>query len=1039
MPASDSALNGVASAATDDLVTDYQYPDKTRKNIPLAGMPMKAKVKEQPKHQYRYDPHLPPVLRFDPTAKADEPVQPPSLLKAATQRPLTEEEAKQLADAFAAVIEQQRQPWLEWAGKREAKDAEVDPVALHIHERISAQAILKVAARQDVTRSLFADPEQEYREAVDFYKHDVAWTNRLILGDSLEVMASLARREDLAGKVQCIYMDPPYGIKYGSNFQSEVGRRDVKDKPEDLTREPEMVKAYRDTWNLGVHSYLAYLRDRLYAAKDLLTDSGSIFLQISDENLHRVRIVMDEVFTPDNFISQITYATTTGVTDALLSGTTDYVLWYCKNKASAKYRQLFFIKEVGGDGAGKYDQALSKSGLRGTLSTLKAHDIVGASIFRFDNLMSQSAGREKGEGAACWFPILIEGRQVLPNAKNRWKTNEDGMRRLQSAERIALTGNSASYIRFLNDFPAFTLSNLWADIGGIQSRADPKVYVVQTATEVIKRCLLMTTDPGDLVLDPTCGSGTTAYVAEQWGRRWISIDSSRVALAIARQRLMTARYDYYPLRHPDKGVSGGFVYKSVPHITLKSIAQNVALDPLFVKWEPVLANKLRLLNDALSEVTSELRRDLKMKLELKRKRKDRSDPVTDADVRRWMLPEPGVEWREWEVPFDTDSDWPETLHDALTSYRESWRAKMDEVNAAIAARAEQEELVDQPAVDKKKLRVSGPFTVEGVIPTEESLDLEESPIGGEPANELETFVTGEADKDAAFVAAESETATIEEASNAEAYLDKMLRLLRTDGVRFAENKVMQFTELRPLSGSTIHAEGTWGEGDEARRVAVSFGPQHGPITSMQVEECLRLSYRRGYDEIVFAGFSFDASAQVLIQENQEDKDATIQAHICHIRPDASPSMSGLLKDVKNATASQHNQIFTVSGLPRARATKEPDGQYVARMEGVDIYDPVGNVVIPTGAEKVAAWFLDSDYDGKTFCITQAFFPDTKAWEKLSKALTGVVDPDRFAAFAGTKSLPFPAGKYKRAAVKVIDPRGNEVMRVLPLEGVSYGG
>jgi adenine-specific DNA-methyltransferase len=747
---------------------------------------------------------------------------------------------------------------------------------------------------------------------------------------------------------------------------------------------------------------------------------------------------MDEVFGPSNFVSQISYATTGGFETGALSRLGDYILWYAKDNDKIKYNQLFIEKNESTLKSGDYrylrtvngERRLITSGEKDGSSALPE----GGTVFRFDNVTSQDSPKEPQ-------PFNFEGKVYTPRNGRHWTVQwPDGMERLAKTERLQAREGSLACLRFINDYPVFELTNMWGDTS-VAGTKDGKVYVVQTNPKVVERCLLMTTDPGDLVLDPTCGSGTTAYVAEQWGRRWITMDSSRVALAIARQRLMTAKFDYYPLRDPDKGVSGGFHYKTVPHITLKSIAQNVALDPIFARWEPILANKLRLLNDALATVTPELRTQLTVKVELKRKRKDKTDPVTDADIRRWTLPEPGREWQEWEVPFDPDPDWTPSLRETLTSYRESWRAKMDEVNAAIAARAEQEELVDQPTVDRKKLRVAGPFTVEGVIPAEESLQLEESPIGGEPAEELETF-DPETLAEAAAASSEVETATIEAASNAEAYLDKMIRLLRTDGVRFPDNIVKRFTEVRPLSGSTtIHAEGTWGgetEADEVRRIAVSFGPQFGPITSTQVTEVLNRAYKRGFDEIVFAGFSFDASAQAEIQANQDDPDATIQAHICHIRPDAGPSMTGLLKDSpRNAKPSQHNQIFTVSGLPRASVTRQSDGQHVATMEGVDIYDPVGNVVIPTGAEKVAAWFLDSDYDGKTFCITQAFFPDGKAWEKLSKALTGVVDPDRFAAFGGVTSLPFPSGKYKRAAIKVIDPRGNEVMRVLHLEGVNY--
>ena len=981
----------------------YRHTQDKRKSLPEAGRAAQGRIREVPKQVFAYDPHLPPVLRSDPTGQADRLSE---LLAEAQRRPLNSDEVEMLAEAL-----RNRQPWLEWAGKREAPSFAVDPVALHIHERVAAQAVVQVAARKDVTRDLFADPELEYRQAVQFYQHDVNWANRLILGDSLQVMASLAKREDLAGKVQMIYMDPPYGIKYGSNFQSEVGRRDVKDRPEDLTREPEVVKAYRDTWHLGVHSYLAYLRDRLMLAKDLLTDSGSIFVQISDENLHRVRMVMDEVFGPENFVSQISVQKTGSAVGSFIQANVDLLLWYAKDRVQAeqKFRPIMLQRLPSGVGGSGYTRVEEENGAKRPALDSDLDD----------------AGRIKSN-IKLWrsYPLTSDGfRETTttdfsfqngtyhPGRNRHWGVRTEHLDRVGKAERLIVDGQQISMVRYWQDHPIVPLDSYWGDLGGVNDR----VYVVQTNVEVVKRCILMTTDPGDLVLDPTCGSGTTAYVAEQWGRRWITIDSSRVAVAIARQRLLTAQYDYYTLRDAEKGVDGGFVYKTVPHITLKSIAQNVALDPIFAQWEPVLAEKLEYLNLALEEVTPETRQALLTKLELKTRRRDKADPVTDADRRRWKLPAAGIGWQEWEVPFDTDPDWPVALQEALNDYRAAWRCKRDAVNAAIAARAEMEELVDRPEIDRAKLRVSGPFTVEGVMPAEESLDLDDSPIGGAP-EELPTFS-----------AADSEEVA-DTSANAEAYLDKMLRLLRNDGVRFPDNKVIPVGNLESLSGGVLHAEGEWGVGGETRRVAVVFGPEHGPVTAKLVEDCLPRASRGGYEDIVFAGFSFDGAAQALIQD---DPNPHVHCHLAHIRPDVA--MTDLLKETPNA----NNQIFTVSGLPRASVIPAADGQWIAVMEGVDIYDPVANAIHATGADKVAAWFLDSDYDGAAFCITQAFFPDSKAWEKLAKALGKTVDPENFAAFSGTHSLPFPTGQHRRAAVKVIDPRGNEVVRILPLEGTRY--
>ena len=509
----------------------------------------------------------------------------------------------------------------------------------------------------------------------------------------------------------------------------------------------------------------------------------------------------------------------------------------------------------------------------------------------------------------------------------------------------------------------------------------------------------MTTDPGDLVLDPTCGSGSTAYVAENWGRRWITIDTSRVAVALARQRLLTGSFDYYDLKYPLKGIAGGFINKHVPHVTAGSISQNTALDPIFAKHEPILKDKLDLLNHALAEVTPDIRSKLLAKLVDKENREGKRS-ITDADQRRWQLPQ--EIWQEWEVPFDTDPDWPEALQQALTDYRKAWRAKMDEVNACIAASSEGEELVDQPEVDRKRIRVSGPFTVEAVQPAEESLDTE-SPIGGEPEEVSDTF---DAKTDG------------QGAANAEAYIDQMIRLLRNDGVQFPNNKKQQFATLDPLEGDILHAEGSWEDHETERLIAAVFGPQHGPVTAVQVEDCLRIASRRGYDELVFAGFSFDGAAQAIIQE---DPNPRVRTHIAHINPDVA--MGDLLKETPST------QLFTVFGMPRTALKETADGEHYIKMEGVDIYNPVDNTVNSAGADKVAAWFVDADCDGRTFCITQAFFPDKSAWSKIARALKGVIDENQFEKFSGTESLPFSAGKHACVAVKVIDPRGNEVMRV----------
>ena len=618
-------------------------------------------------------------------------------------------------------------------------------------------------------------------------------------------------------------------------------------------------------------------------------------------------------------------------------------------------------------------------------------------LYKPDNILSQ--GASSGDQT-----FTYQEKDYHPGPNSHWKASFPvGMNRLAQAGRIHVARNSIQYVRYADDFSVKLRNNIWTDTVTGQF-TDPKIFVVQTNTKVIERCMLMTTEPGDLVLDPTCGSGTTGYVAEQWGRRWITIDTSRVVIALARQRLLTAQYDYYELSDVEHGVAGDFVYDTVPHIMLGGIANNQALDPVFNRWERVLGEKLAILNGALANVTPELIARLQAKLAEKERQQGKRS-VSEADCRRWLLPKD--DWSDWQIPFDTDPDWPEPLKAALEEYCSAWRAKMDEVSATITASAPQETLYDKPGIVRNVLRVSGPFTVEGVQPAEETLDLD-SPIGGAP-EELGTF------------------ASEDEPANAEAYLEKMIRLLRQDGVRFPDNKVLKFERLEPLPHSILHADGEWGNGAEPRRVAVAFGPQYGPITAQQVEQSLREAYRRGYDDVVFAGFTIDGAAQAAIQQDPNPK---VRCHMAHIRPDVN--MGDLLKDTPSS------QLFTVFGLPRVDLEPAGDDEWVVEMAGVDIYDPLSNTIRATKADKVAAWFLDGDYDGRTFCITQAFFPDSTAWDKLARALKSVVDPERFAAFSGTRSLPFKAGDHERIAVKVIDPRGNEVMRVMDLGATTYG-
>ncbi len=597
-----------ATKATAPRYEAFEHPEAQSPMRPDVGT-QAAFRKKKPPATYRYDSSLAPALDWDGQNPAREQGEALIARIEDLSRRLTRIDAEQDPEEFQRIVAELREaaarlkalsrPFLNWAGKAERLSFDVPTLPLFVHERLSTKGIIatlgghkKDKLTQGTMFDLFGDPHHPIADQLTrAYEHPDRWVNRMILGDSLVVMNSLLHFENLGGQVQMIYMDPPYGIRFGSNFQPFVRKRDVTHgDDEDMTREPEMVQAYRDTWTYGVHSYLTVLRDRLLLARDLLHPSGSMFVQIGDDNLHYVGKLMEEVFGVDNFVSIITFAKTTNATTNFLPPTCDYILWFAKNIDRLKYRSIYLQKAVGEQGATHYDKVELPDGTRRGLSALEREQPsllpVGSRFYSLDNLTSQSIGREKGEGAACWFPVELDGRQFLPNPRARWKTNEDGMARLKEFRRLEAMGSNLRYVRFLDDFPVYPVTNNWPDIGGVQSRSDPKIYVVQTSTTPLQRCILMTTDPGDLVLDPTCGSGTTAYVAEQWGRRWITIDTSRVPLALARQRLLTATFPYYELADEKRGPVGGFVYKRkqnnrgeevggiVPHVTLKSIANN---------------------------------------------------------------------------------------------------------------------------------------------------------------------------------------------------------------------------------------------------------------------------------------------------------------------------------------------------------------------------------------------------------------------------------------------------------------------------------
>ena len=1005
-----------AAAATP--ITSHTHASAERLNIPEATE-AKAKVARDKKPTYRYSPHLSPKLQFDPSGSWDKVTA--LVEKATSGEKLTAEEAAILR----AATQQGSQPWLEWATKQEQEGKgsfNVDDVILHVHERVSAKAILAAAQRTEEPRDLFAKPKLHREQALQYYKHNVDWANRLILGDSLQVMSSLAAREGLAGKVQTIFMDPPYGIKYSSNWQNELGKKDVKDSDQDITRETELIKAYRDTWELGVHSYLSYLRQRLTVARDLLKDgsdgrgAGSIFVQIGEDNLAVVIQLLSEVFGHTNAISVIAFRVKSPLRVEFLGRGNDFIVWFSKNREAMKYHQLFTEKSP--EEQQEFNLVEYSNGLR---TTAKSGNLKSEP---FRPLTAQNLA-SSGYTSSCTFDFEYNGkRYVSPNGKS-WKTNVDGMRRLAASNRLVGLPTSLRFAYYVDDFPVRTISNLWTD-----TFAEPdKDYVVQTATDVIARCVLMTTDPGDLVLDPTCGSGTTAFIAEKWGRRWITIDSSRVALSIARQRLLTASFEAFRTKDSSAGVDPsapqnpacGFHFRTVPHVTLKSIAQNRNLDPIFAKHGPLLATALERLNATLSNLTTTIRAVLVGKLGAK-VTAEGTRAISDADLRRWLLPgtspalltfgtarqragwqefiPAGPGWKEWEVPFDTDPDWPPALSGELLTYRKAWKAKMDEVNACIAQSAEQEELVDQPEVIRGVTRVSGPFTVEGVRPEEMALG-EDGKVFDPTNNDSDEETTG----------------------NADGYIDLMVNLLRKDGVTFLGNRRAEFQSLEKEAGKSYHAKGRWkGKEDGPDTVAVVFGPQYGPINAPLAVEAIESARSiKEMTDIVLAGFSFDAAAQE--KAKQLDSPA-FRVHLAHIRPDVSPGMQGLLKETPNS------QLFTVFGQPEIQILPAGDGEYKVQMDGVCVYNPLTGAIEDTSSKKVAAWFLDTDYDGRCFCISQAFFPDKTAWERIARALGGSVSEGAFEAF--TTSWPFKLGQHKRIAVKVIDPRGNEVMAIKPI-------
>jgi adenine-specific DNA-methyltransferase len=866
-------------------------------------------------------------------------------------------------------------PQLVWKGKDEqdAADLAVDVVPVYIQEKIHPLAIVEdvrasEAKAVEPQADLFADFNGiKFEDYVDFYNHGLKWSNRMILGDSLLVMASLAQKEGLKEKVQMIYMDPPYGIKFGSNWQVSTRKRDVKDgKLDNVTRQPEQMRAFRDTWELGIHSYLSYLRDRLVLARDLLTEGGSIFVQIGDENAHLVRSVMDEVLGTENFVASIVIQKTAGATADLLSSTCDYVLWFSRDKTRCKYRQPYMDKLTDAV-MSRYDQLQLDSGVRRALTPEEKRAPNNEAGRRFQ-LSALTSSRPPGD-----FPVSVDGVSYQPRT-GYWKTGAIGFQKLIKANRIAATdGGTLRYVRFLHDFPYQEIDNIWTDIsGGVQSRSDPKIYVVQTSTSVIQRCMLMTTDPGDLVLDPTCGSGTTAYVAEQWGRRWITTDTSRVSLALARTRLMCAKYPYYLLldstegirkeaglagappvmSNPQNDVKKGFVYERVPHITLKSIANNEEIDAIYARCEAQLAPIRQKLNTTLKK-----------------------------------------RWEEWEVPRDAESKWPAAT---VALHSEWWKlrlARQKEIDASIARRAETEFLYDQPYKDPKRVRVSGPFTVESLSPHRVLKADEER-----PANETEG--AREADGD---------------------FFTRILEYLKKSGVQnTVKQERLMFDRLEPYAGEWIQAAGEYRMADgKTQRVAVTIGPQYGTVGPDLVKEAAKEAVRGvGFDLLIVCGFALDPH---VAEETRRYGKLTV------LTPRMNPDMlmgDGLLKKTGAAN------LFMVFGEPDLDVKTLADGRIQVELRGLDVYDPTTQEIRNSSTDEVACWFIDTSYNGESFFVRHAYFTGTdQPYERLRKALKAEVDEAAWASLYLTVSRPFEKPKTGKIAIKVINHYGDEVLKV----------
>ena len=924
----------------------------------------------------------------------------------AEYRPMMAEDDRSPIEVAYARRNRDLDPQLVWRGKDEQdrRDLVVQAPPLYIQEKVHPKVLIDDLMRRSKSAGdgetspvegyqpgmdLFSDFNglPEGANITDFYEHDANWSNRMILGDSLQVMASLAEREGLRGKVQCIYIDPPYGIKFNSNFQWSTTSRDVRDgKADHITREPEQVKAFRDTWRDGIHSYLSYLRDRLEIARDLLADSGSVFVQIGDENVHRVRDLMDEVFGADQFIAQIFFKTTSNLGGRYIGGTGDFVIWYGRNlSASLKYRQLFSPSGLAEDVGKRYTRVQTGGFTRRPMTPTErsGQGLDGARIYRHDNLTSQSGGETTA------FDFSYEGI-VFRRNRGFWKTNLGGMSRLARAWRLGYpTTRSLGYVRFIDDFAVTPLSDLWTDT---QTGAftDDKVYVVQTNAKVVERCILMATDPGDLVFDPTCGSGTTAYVAEQWGRRWITVDTSRVALALARARLMGARYPYYlladsaegkekeaeitriePVDTPSYGdIRQGFVYERVPHIQLRDIANNAEID---VTWE------------RFQEELEPLRAQLNATL--------------------------GESWEEWEIPREAEDGWPEEARALHAQWWERRIARQKEVDDSIAAKADFEYLYDKPYTDNRKVRVAGPFTVESLSP--------HRVLGVDEDDEL---IDGMAEDPTPY-------------DRPKDFASMILENLGTAGVQQAHKEDrISFSSLTPWPGKFIGAVGRYvegGSGDNGaggveKRAGIFIGPEFGTVTRPDLVEAAGEAAEADFDVLIACAFNYEAHTT---EFNKLGRIPVLKA-----RMNADLHMAD---DLKNTGKGNLFVIFGEPDIDILDAAGDDDaepGQVKVRVNGVDVFHPNTGEVRSDGPDGIACWFIDTDYNQESFFVRHAYFlGQNDPYKSLKTTLKAEINEEAWETLHSDTSRPFDKPESGRIAVKVINHLGDEVMKVFRVD------